>query len=395
MRRLLHNDILKRVLGCALTVGSIAAHGEWSGDITFESRHFYHTATSDEQSDNNNSLSSELEFYHEFNPSLRFIFTPFFRVDESDSERTHVDVREFNVLLLSDNWDLRVGVGKVFWGTTESQHLVDIINQTDLVESTDGEEKLGQPMVHLSTVRDWGVVDLFVLPGFRERTFAGREGRLRTGLHVDTDDPIYESSSKEHRIDAALRWSHTLGVVDIGLSHFSGTSRDPRFSLRSDNRALVPIYDVIDQTGVDLQLTLESWLLKLEAITRSGQQERFSAVASGFEYTFVGIAGSSADLGVVGEYLFDDRGSAQPFANDVFIGFRYTANDVQSTEALAGFIIDADTHARVFSLEASRRIGDHFVLNIEAQAFSNIDTADPLVAFVNDDYIELRLGYHF
>ncbi|MDD7885073.1 hypothetical protein [Flavivirga sp. 57AJ16] len=41
---------------------------------------------------------------------------------------------------------------------TESNHLVDIINQTDAVETFDGEEKLGQPMVQLS----WGTDNIIL-----------------------------------------------------------------------------------------------------------------------------------------------------------------------------------------------------------------------------------------
>ena len=79
---------------------------------------------------------------------------------------------------------MRVGIRKEFWGVTEFQHLVDVINQTDGVEDFDGEDKLGQQMVNLSLVNDWGIVDLFLLPGFRERTYAGEEGRLRGPLVV-------------------------------------------------------------------------------------------------------------------------------------------------------------------------------------------------------------------
>ena len=41
------------------------------------------------------------------------------------------------------DWSLSIGLGKVFWGVTEFNHLVDVINQTDLVEGIDGEAKLG------------------------------------------------------------------------------------------------------------------------------------------------------------------------------------------------------------------------------------------------------------
>ena len=102
----------------------------------------------------------------------------FVREDSMDDERSHADIRELSWLYYSDDWELRLGISKVFWGVAESQHLVDIINQTDAVENVDGEDKLGQPMINLTLIRDWGNVDLFVLPYLRERTFTGVNGLL-------------------------------------------------------------------------------------------------------------------------------------------------------------------------------------------------------------------------
>ncbi len=103
------------------------------------------------------SLAAQPEYYRAWDDGRQnFTFVPFLRWDQSDSERSHVDIRELTWLRAADNWELRVGIRKLFWGVTESQHLVDIINQTDLVEAPDGEEKLGQPMLNLALIRDWG-----------------------------------------------------------------------------------------------------------------------------------------------------------------------------------------------------------------------------------------------
>lgn len=50
-------------------------------------------------------------------------------------------------------------------------HLVDIINQSDLVENPDGEDKLEKPLVKLTSGLPWraGTLNLFMLPYFRER----------------------------------------------------------------------------------------------------------------------------------------------------------------------------------------------------------------------------------
>ena len=140
----------------------------------------------------------------------RISIAPFLRVDSRDDERTHFDLREAHWLFLWSDWELLAGVNEVYWGVTESRHLVDVINQKDAVEDVDGEDKLGQPMIQLAAQRSWGRIEGFLLTGFRERTFPGRAGRLRTPLPVDTDVALYESSAEDRRIDLALRYSHYL-----------------------------------------------------------------------------------------------------------------------------------------------------------------------------------------
>jgi len=148
--------------------------GEWSGNIAAEYRYFSDAPLSATQHDNYTSISIQPEWFHEWDGGKQSLtFTPFLRQDQHDDERSHSDIRELTWLKAADDWELRIGIRKIFWGVTESQHLVDIINQTDLVENTDGEDKLGQPMVNVALIRDWGTLDLFVLPYFRERTFAG------------------------------------------------------------------------------------------------------------------------------------------------------------------------------------------------------------------------------
>jgi hypothetical protein len=373
--------------------------GEWSGNIAAEFRYFPNKPIDSQQYDHANlSLSAQPEYYRKWdNGDQSFIFTPFVRIDQHDSERTHADIRELAWIKVAETWELRAGIRKVFWGVTESQHLVDIINQTDLVENLDGEDKLGQPMINLALVRDAGTLDLFILPGFRERTFPGEDGRLRSGLVVDTDNPVYESSAEDKHVDFAARWFQYVGAFDIGLSYFYGTSRDPRFIPNGNGTALLPVYDIINQTGLDAQATIGDWLWKLEVISRSGQGDRYTALTGGFEYTFVGIMETSYDLGVIAEYLYDDRDNeaTTPFANDMLLGTRFTFNDAQSTELLAGIITDLDEGTVMLNVEASRRLGNAWKLSIEARAFSNIDNDDPLYSFRKDDHLQAELAWYF
>ena len=109
-----------------------------------------------------------------------------------------------------DEWELRLGVDRVFWGVVESRPLVDIVNQTDLVENPNEKTKMGQPMVHLTWSGDWGALEVFGITWHRERTFPGRRGRLRAGPVVDHDLTSYESGAEEWHLDFAGRYSSTF-----------------------------------------------------------------------------------------------------------------------------------------------------------------------------------------
>ncbi len=388
-------------------VNGVDERYEW--DIGFESRLFGHSGMAG-QGDFTSSLAMQLDYYRGWAGDTRSItISPFVRVDSADDRRTHADLREFYYSRVGSHSDLHIGAKRVFWGVTEFHHLVDVVNQTDLIENVDTEDKLGQPMVQWSAVRDWGMLDVYALVGFRERTFPGQDGRLRLPYDVDRDAD-YESGARQHRIDGAIRWSHYMGPFEIGLHHFSGTSRDPILQPQvsaAGDVTLRPYYPVIDQTGIDLQAFYGDWVLKLEGFTKSGYGDRYAAANVGFERTFVGVWGSKADVGLVAEYMWDERGDAAfntLFEHDLAIGGRLHLNDFADTKALLGVILDTHSDDYFLSLEASRRLGDSWLMSIEGRMFgggevwrpdtpvSRLTDPDYKSAWLqDDDYLQLEL----
>ena len=381
---------------------------ELSGRFELEPRGFTQSPAHPRQNRNGVSLAVQPELYHSFDDDRQsLLFSPFLRLDTADDRRTHFDVRELLYQRVFDDAELRIGIGRVFWGVTESYHLVDIINQTDLVENIDREDKLGQPLVNLTFIRDWGALDLFMLPGFRERTYPGREGRLRSEPFVDTDRARYESGAGRQRIDYAVRWSHAIGDFDMGVAHFHGTSREPRLlpecatpgcnPVTGEGFVLAPRYEVVHRTSLDLQATRDATLWKLEALHESGQGDSYVAWVAGFEYTWFGINESDMDLGLLVEHLFDGRGgnAPHPLENDVFAGVRLAFNDEASTELLAGVIADGEGDATNLNLEASRRIGERWKVELEARAWTAVDRDDAMYPLNRDDYVQLTLSRFF
>ena len=384
-----------------LASSSLSFAGELSGNISLEGRLFTSDPAFEKQAKSGGvSLSLLPEYKHKWDGDhQQFTFTPFYRWDENDKERTHGDIRQLDYLISKDDWEIQAGISKKFWGVTESQHLVDIINQTDGVESIDGEDKLGQPMLRFSRIGDAGSIDFFVLPYFRERTFAGEVGRFRLPLVVDSDAATYESSSKEKHIDYAVRAFQTVDELDIGVHFFDGTSRDPELKpgLKNGSPVLIPHYPLITQIGVDLQHTSNSIIWKLETIHRAVKSGNYTAAVGGFEYTLPAITESGAELGLLAEYHNDSRGEVAeaPFQNDLFFGARLALNDEASSELLAGAFIDLDNSTKSLRLEGSRRIGNGLKLNVEGQVFTDVDLNDPLNVFAKDDYIQVELQKFF
>jgi hypothetical protein len=345
------------------------------------------------------SLNFEPEFSYESRSRRhQFNFVPFARLDGQDDERTHFDIREAYWRYVSTEWEVLVGLNRVFFGVAESRHLVNIINQIDQVEDIDEEDFLGQPMINIGLQKNWGRVDLYLMSGFRKRTFPGAEGRLRTAFPVDDDAAEFESDLNEGQPDVLTRYSHYIGDWDFGIYHFYGTGREPILLPIPDSTQLKPRYDIINQAGLDLQLTREATLYKFEGLIREGQGKTFFALVSGIEHTLFQIYNSNADLGILAEYLFDDRDDDAPVIfqdNDLFLGTRLSLNDIQDTSALMGVIMDLENSSTTLRLEAERRISDRWKIEFESQWFFNIDDTDPLSSFKEDSFLTLRLSRFF
>lgn len=383
-------------------------------ELALEQRHFFESSLLG-KADNNVSARAQISGMHYAdNEADIFEYLVRVRADEHDDERTGGDIQDLAWTHLAGEWEWRVGLRKVFWGVTESRHLVDIINQTDLAESVDGESKLGQSMINLTWMQEWGSIDVFVLPGFRERRFPGLEGRPGAILTIDTEDARYDASDEEKRVDAAVRLKLSLAGWEIGVSHFSGNSREPEFlqqqalEVPTETTVYIPFYPVIDQTGLELQYNIDAWLLKLEAISRSGMQGgRYTASTTGFEFTHFGIFDSSADLGWLLEYNFDDRGIRGPEANerDWLLATRWSFNDADNSSLLAGLTWDPISSERLITMEARTRFGSDWGLEIDGVFFHGDDppagefwvygAENKMWPFYRDDFLQIEWVRYF
>ena len=316
------------------------------------------------------------------------------RYDDKDNKRTYFDLQKFKYEYFLDNATLSVGNDIIFWGVNESFHVVDIVNQSNIAENLAGTKKLGQPMLTLSIYEEIGDISIYIMPYFRERIFPGSNGRPRYASEIDENSVTFESSKKEKKVDFAIRFSKVIDDFDIGISHFRGNARDPELVVNQSTLKLDPYYPILSQTSIDIQATKESWLYKLEALIGKIESENHIRTGGGIEYTFYGINDTAQDLGIVAEYLFDDR-SNNPFNNEAAFAIRWNKNDINSTAILAGAYLDLRGDSNRFFCEYEKRLKDDVKLFLDASINGHINSKDFTYAFNDDSNLTIKIAKYF
>ncbi|OWO82528.1 hypothetical protein B5C26_09095 [Photorhabdus luminescens] len=372
--------------------------------VGWEQRAFFENGVSDDQETESYSFQVGGKYFTEWdNGKQHLVMDVLYRKDSSSNNREPFEPRDLYWGYVYNSWELYAGFRKVFWGVTEFSHPVDIINQSDLVDDPFGNEKLGQPMISLTKVNDWGIFDLFLLTGFRERTFPGHKARLRAELDINTHNAAYQHADGKSKLDFAVRSYHTLGNVDLGLSYFNGTERTPELVLNSNNQ-LVPYYGQIQQIGLEYQWHIDSWIIKWEGAYRqkdshfsTSPKTSFLVYSGGLEYTYYGVFESSYNLTFFLEYMKDTRNkfSDTPFENDVFTGVQFSANDEQDLVLFLGVTQDLHHGSRAWTFNGSRRLGDNFKLSLNGAIFENLSSEDLLYSFRNESYVGMKFIYFF
>ncbi|NQY10635.1 MAG: hypothetical protein HRT71_14140 [Flavobacteriales bacterium] len=367
--------------------------GLFKGDY----KYYPKDALYDGQHDEYFSSLFQPDIYIEWKKGKRLVqFTGFSRIDQHDVQRSHADIRELYYQAIFKKVEVSVGAKKIFWGVTESNHLVDVVNQLDVLEGFDVEQKLGQPMVHVSIDKKWGTLDILAMTYFRQMQFPGIEGRGRPDFGGIVPIITFESNMEEYSPNFAIRWSHNWKAFDFGVSHFYGTSRVPVFTITEDFDFIV-LYELINQTGLEFQASHGAMIWKAEVIHRESKRKTITAATVGGEFTFGNVFMSGIDVGLIAEYNYDDRGAELISAlnDDFFFGTRLAFNDRQSSDMIGGIILDRTNGTLRYFAKANRRLGSSWKMSFEISGFDNIDQDEFLYLLRNDGFMQFSLAKYF
>ncbi len=253
------------------------------------------------------SLNGQLELQKQFQDYIAFIKVEVLE-DKDDESRSYTKLNEAYIKYEGEDYEIKVGKSIKFWGALELHNLTDIYNEKNILNDPyDKDKKLGETSISYT------------------KYF---ENEDEVSLIIGDDDYIKYSGSSDDVV-----------------------SRDFGYILtNSDNKFLTYHTAVIDYTMIKAEF---SYLFK---------DDNYYELGIGVEHTLYGIF-MKKDLGIICEYYKSDNEFIN-YNNDLFIGFRVSFNDIQSSDIITGVIQDIDSTKNSYSFEYNTRIFDKFKTKI-------------------------------
>lgn len=376
------------------------------GTLGFDSQLFPDSPTFVNQNgvDQNNSRwqfsgYAKVDWASNLGENSAFALNLFARAAPSADDKFFGDIREATLKFNRDDTELKVGVLSETWGVLEAWNPVDIVNQRDMVEDFQGDAKLGQPGLEITTRNDDLVLSFLALTYARERRIAAGEDRLRTLPERVRSDHFEDG---RYAPSFAARAQYRSGDLDLALSQFWGHARDPLYTARIDTNGSLAGFDAyyqrIAQTGLEAQYVIGDSVLKSEMIYQTGGVDSFVGSGIGFESTFNRLAGGGSSVTLYAEFYHDARtreAPLTPFQDDVFVGARYNLNDTNDTLFEARCTHDLQWHSNLIDLRAQRRIEGIGVISAQLILPLQVKRDPALQGFENDKYLKLSLAWYF
>jgi hypothetical protein len=341
--------------------------------------------------DSGQSLELNIDAYQDFG-AARGVLELVARIDDQDSGRRILEARQAYISTEIGGFEVYLGNRQEFWGKAESTNIVDVVNQQDAAADQGGAGKLGAPSVSIERYADYGDLQFWYMPNFRELTFNDADAHPSGELPVKA--ARYQRSEGRNADDFAFRFSTVVDDWDLAGSLFYGTARTPILSVVDMGTALEPYYAEQRSIGLEAQYTGDATLLKWESLHGKQDGKDFFAAVAGLENTLHGVLDQVWDLGLIAEAQYDGR--PQAAAERFYVaGLRLTLNDAKDTSLLLLTSQDEAKDQSLISFDASRRLNSWSSINFGAKFFDAKTTTSVFGFLDDDDTISVKLNMFF
>ncbi len=333
----------------------------------------------------------------------------------ADNERTFVRLDELYATYESDDTMLLAGRNIRFWGALEVRNIVDVLNPVDLRSDSFNSDKMGAWNLAYTYYSDASEFSIMVKLYEENQPMAAYPYAYYVFPPFVTYNDSLTHESSRHRPSIYLSyvtsfdWEYPLDSAVI----FENGYDSQRYFLADGPLDGRPVQFTQHAYLVNKMMSYNTMvvgatLLKLEAVYTDVIDDRRIAdyyhLGVGAEYTMT-FDTLDGDVGLLGEYYrygtFDDAKYSdldlyETFQNDLFLGMRYTFNDVDNSSLIGGIIVDLDYDERVYYVEYESRFGDAVRLNFDYRYSDPSHKYSTAYALLQQhERLGLRLSYYF
>jgi len=318
----------------------------------------------------------------------------------SDSKRRFIDFSELYYKYNLEDSEVLIGRNILFWGALEVYNVVDVFNAKDILDDPfDYERKLGSWNVAYTQFFDNSEFSVIL-------RLDEENQKMQDKVSVFNFLPLpYDSDLKtqyNNRPSLFVKYSGLGETIQIDYAVIYEAGYDSqRYVTYNDGKLRQNAYWVNKLMGFST-LIVEDTIYKAEAsfaISDDVKVADYLHAGVGLEHTFYGVYDKS-DVGLLVEYYryeqmhdmkFTANELGQFFQNDLYLGGRFSFNDIASSEILVGVDFDLDNDGQMWFTKYDTRILDNYKFSIQYQHLSLKEDS----WFEKLDHIKLAVSYYF
>ncbi len=335
--------------------------------------------------------------------------------NDEDNERTFTRLEELYVQYEFEENAVFAGRNIRFWGALEARNIVDGFNTKDLRTDLFDTDKMGAWSLAYTHYTYDGEFSIIVKLYEESQKMAATPYAYYFFPKNIIYDEALQSEESRYRptlylsYSGSLDWEHPLDFALIFQNGYDSQRYfKPNGSLDGSSVVFKEHAYLVNKIMTYNTMVVGATLLKLEAlytdVIDNDVISDYYHVGLGIEHT-LNFDSISGELGIIGEYYryetledekYSDLELFEIFENDLFLGVRYTFNDVDDSSLVGGVILDLDYDEQAYYLEYESRFGESLKLSLDYRYIKPSKEHQTAYALLQKhERVGLKLGYYF
>lgn len=350
-------------------------------------------SSKDNKHSNNITLEQKLKLSYEKENTLSILeiyaqedSTDF--LDSKDNKRSFIRINELYSQYENDNSKILLGKNIRFWGALEVKNIVDTFNLQEGRNDPFETDKIGAYNIAYSYFFEDSEISIIAKLYEQKNKLASNKYMYSILKNAESLKNKLESEKSLYRPSLYLLYNGTSNEDDYSLDYafiYENGYDSQRYLSKISNIYTQHAY-LVNKFMTYNTLVLNSTLYKIEALYTDVIDDKnisdYVHIALGIEHTLEPSENGN-ELGLLCEYYYYDTleknklshiDLGETFQNDLFLGLRYSFNDINNSSAVGGVILDTQDKEENYYIEYQTRLNDMFKLKFDYRYFDPSDS---------------------